>query len=173
VIIRPSQKLAKKIKTGTLRELPLDENLLADWSADVFLSSRTQYILISNTKSLYSAVIYGMRITDDSHFIERALAGFRDLMETDGLEFIYHRFIVPATGEVSFAKALNRSVTGSMNDLIRHATYWLADGEMAPTAVANKLNETLMSALARSESFPYGKPREAFRELVDSIGTSP
>ena len=40
------------------------------------------------------------------------------------------RFIVPATASVRFAKALDRSVTGSMNDLAKHATSLLAEGDM-------------------------------------------
>ena len=75
-------------------------------------------------------------------------------------------FIVPAAS-VRFAKALDRSVTGSMNDLIRHATYWLAEGDQSPFDVGFRLNEIPMSALAGSSS-PYGIPRRAFKALVNS-----
>jgi hypothetical protein len=92
-------------------------------------------------------------------------------MEADGQGFVYHRFIVPATASVRFAKALNRSITGSMNDLINHATAWLAEGEISPFDVGFRLNDILLSALARSESFPYGKPRDAFRALAIEVGT--
>jgi hypothetical protein len=47
------QKLNTKIKAGTLPTLPLDDNPYADWSAQLFLADRTQYILVSNTRSLY------------------------------------------------------------------------------------------------------------------------
>ena len=57
MIFRLSQKLSTKIKVGTLGALPLHENSLADWSAHVFVAGRTQYILLSNTKSLYSTVL--------------------------------------------------------------------------------------------------------------------
>src|SRR5881296_215179 len=125
MIFRLSQKLSDKIKAGTLPVLPPDENPLADWSAHLFVADRTQYIILSNTKSLYSTVMYAKGITNDSHFVERALGNIREFMEADGQEFVYHRFIVPATASVRFAKALDRSVTGSMNDLMKHATYWL------------------------------------------------
>jgi hypothetical protein len=54
MIFRLSRKLNAKIKTGPLRELPLHENPLADWSAALFVAGHTQHILLSNTKSLYS-----------------------------------------------------------------------------------------------------------------------
>jgi hypothetical protein len=169
MIFRLSQKLNTKIKAGTLETVPLDENPFADWSAHLFVSDRTQYILLSNTKSLYSTVMFGKGITNDSHFIERALSNIREFMEADSQEFVYHRFIVPASGSVRFAKALNRSVTGSMNDLINHAAYWLAKGDISPSEIGSRLKEIPMSALKHVGS-PYGFPRDVFEALVESTG---
>lgn len=119
---RLSQKLATKIKAGTLRTLPLDENPFADWSAHLFVADRTQYIILSNTPSLYSVVMYGKGITFDSDFISRALSNVREFMAYDGQEFVYRRFVAPASGTVRFGRPLHRSVTGSMTELIKHAT---------------------------------------------------
>ena len=58
MIFRLSEKLNAKIKAGTLASLPPDENPFADWSAGLFVVGRTQHILLSNTKSLYSTVHY-------------------------------------------------------------------------------------------------------------------
>ena len=168
MIFRISHKLNAKIKAGPLPQQPLDENPFADWSVHLFVADRSQYILLSNTRSLYSSVMYGKGVRPDSHFIERALGGIREFMEADGQAFAYRRFIAPATASVRFAKALDRSVTGSMNDLTKHATYWLAEGDQSPFDVGFRLNDIPMSALASSGS-PYGKPREAFRALAGGV----
>ena len=167
MIFRLSQKLGKKIKAGTLMAMPLDENPYADWSCHLFTADRTQYIILSNTRSLYSCVVYGKGITNDGVFIERALSCIREFMEDDGQAFVYQRLIAPATETMSFAKALNRSVTGSMNDLIIHATAWLEEGELSPHDVGFKLNGLLMSALASEASRGYGVPNDAFKLLED------
>lgn len=169
MILRLSQKLCTKIKAGSLKTMPLDANPLADWSAHLFVADRTQYIIVSNSESLYSTVLFGKGITNDSHLIERALGSIREFMEADGQAFVYHRFIAPTSGAVSFAKALNRSVTGSINDLIRFATALLVEGELSPHDVGFKLNDFLLSAIAPSKSDKYGKPREAFKDLVNGI----
>src|SRR5947209_20068061 len=150
MIFRLSKKLNTKIKAGSLRALPPHENPFADWSAHLFVADRTQYILLSNTKSLYSTVMYGKGITNDSDFIEGALSSIREFMEDDGKEFVYRRFIAPANASIRFAKASDRSVTGSMNDLIRHATAWLAGGDLSPHNVGFRLNDILLSVLALS-----------------------
>ena len=67
------------------------------------------------------------------------------------------------TGEVVFSKALSRSVTGSMNDLIFHAKMWMVEVELSPFDASFKLNEMPMSALG------YRKPQGAFRRLCDVL----
>ena len=59
-----------------------------------------------------------------------------------------------------FAKALDRSVSGSMNDLIYHATMYMIEDEMAPHDVGFKLNEIPFSTLT------YVNPREAFKSMA-------
>lgn len=162
MILRLSQKLNKKIKAGTLSEMPLDDNPYSDWSCHLFTADRTQYVIIPNTKSLYSTVMFGKGITDDSRFIERVLSSLREFSESDGQAFVYQKFIAPSSATVSFAKALNRSVTGSMNDMIYHAQMWLIEEELSPFDVGFKLNEMPMSALG------YANPKDAFKKLAET-----
>jgi hypothetical protein len=89
---RLSHKLNSRIKAGNLPTLALDVNPFADWTAHLFVADRTQYILLSNTKSLYSTVLYGKGITDDSHFIKRALGSLREYMQDDGLVLQQQQF---------------------------------------------------------------------------------
>lgn len=165
MIIRLSQKLAKKIKVGKLVEKPLDENQYADWSANVFNVGQTQYIILCNTKSLYSCVMYGNGITNENTFIQRSLSLIREFMEDDGKESVYEQYIIPATGSVTFAKSLNRSVIGSMNELVMAADAVLSD-DVAPLSVGTFLNDFLLSAIAADGDHGYGKPKDAFERLT-------
>jgi hypothetical protein len=172
MIFRSSETLAKKLKVGRLPSSLLDENPCADWSAHLFRADRAQYIIVSNTLSLYSVVLFGQGITDDSQFIGRALSALREFMEDDGQTFIYQRFIAPASARVRFAKALDRSVTGSINELVKFAKAWLEEGGVAPHDVGFRLNDFLLSAIASSKKDAYGKPNEAFRSLIDRLEPS-
>ena len=172
MIFRLSQKLNSKIKAGKLTDMPLDENPYADWSCHLFTADRTQYIIMSNTTSLYSCVMYGKGITDDSRFIERALSTIREFMQDDGQQFAYEKFIAPASGTVSFSKALNRSVTGSMNELVMAAQMYLAEDDMSPHEVGFKLNGILLSTLKNAEGRKYAEPRDAFKRLMGDQSTN-
>jgi hypothetical protein len=170
MIFRLSQKLNAKIKVGTLGAWPLDENPFADWSAGLLLVGRSQYILVTNTKSLYSTVLPGKGVTDEKTFLERALSSIREFMDADGQEGVYERLVAPVSGSVQFAKALNRSVTGSMNDMTKHAAYWLSAGDVSPVEIGSRLKGIPMSALKHDGS-THGFPRDAFKAMVAKAGS--
>ena len=65
---------------GKLNEMPLAENPYADWSCYLSTADRTQYVILSITKSLYSCVMYGKGITDDGGYLDRALSVMRSLI---------------------------------------------------------------------------------------------
>jgi hypothetical protein len=165
MIFRLSQKLNTKIKAGKLCEMPLDENPYADWSAHLFTADRIQYIILTNTASLYSCLMQGKGVTNGDKLVERALSTIRDFTADDAQQLAYRKFIVPASTTVHFAKALSRSVTGSMNDHIQGAKFLLADG-MAPSEIGYRLNKTPMSALNDPDGRKYGRPREAFKRMA-------
>lgn len=169
MILRVSRKLNSKIKAGTLQTLPLDENPFADWSATLFVADRTQYIQVSNTKSLYSIVMYGKGITNDNQLIQQALNNIREFMERDGYLSIYERFVAPSTGTVHFAKSFNRSITGSINEIVELAKQALIEDDLAPYQVGIHINELLLSAIVMNPKDKYAKPGEVFRALVNSV----
>lgn len=169
MLFRLSQILATKIKVGNLRDMPPDPNPYADWSCHLFTVKRTQYIILSNTASLYSVVMLGEGITDSLRFVAEAVTHIQKFMEDDGQAFVHQRFLAPATNTAAFAKAWNRSVTGSINDLIRFAKYGLDEREVPPHAVGFELNDVLLSALGDGKSRPYGRPKDTFKLLADGV----
>jgi hypothetical protein len=89
------------------------------------------------------------------------LDNLRDITKEDGFESIYEKRVAPETGEVFFSKATNRSVTGSMNEMIFRAKWYLSSDEISPFDVALRLNKTPMSYLK------YEYPREAFGLMAE------
>jgi len=159
MIFRLTQKLAKKIGITPLQSLPLDRNPFADWSAHLFIAQRVQYIIMTNTPSLYSMVMYGRGIPDDNQFVQSALTYMSQFMTDNGLEFLFHRLIAPRTGTISFSKTTDRRVLGSINELVFQAKVLLVENEMSPFEASLFLNETPMSYLG------YSNPMQAFKSL--------
>ena len=160
MVFRLTEKLAKKIKVAPLQSLPADPNPYADWTAHSFTVARARYILLSNTISLYSIVIPGKGITSDAAFLRETANAIGEFLQADGNEFIYRRFVAPAMDKTTFAKTLNRSVTGSMNDLVFQAKIDLAHFSLSFFEISSRLNEVPMSYLE------YKHPREVFMKMM-------
>ena len=167
MILRLSEKLRAKLKTGASSTLPRDKNALADWSASLFVANRTQYILLSNTASFYSTVFFAKGATsNDGQLITFALKHLREFMEADGLLHAYLEHIAPSSQKVQFAKAFSRGVTGTMNELIWAATNDLVNYDMSPHDVGLGLNNLLFSSIASNPTEKYGRPRDVFQKLM-------
>ena len=166
MIFRLSQKLNAKIKGNTLATLPLDENPFADWSAGLFQVGQLHFILVTNTKSLYSTVLPGKGATNEKSLIERVSTGIREFLEADGHHGVYERSIAPLLGSVQFAKKLNRSVVGSMNDLVKMASFYLEEGDLSLIEISSRLKDTPMTGLKHDGS-THGFPRDVFADMVE------
>ena len=172
MIFRLSQALNVRVKAGVLEALPLHNDPLLDWSAHLFPVGRSNFILLSNTASLLSAVVSGQGVTSVDRFRERAFDGIRACLTALGYESLARTVIPAEGGPVRFAKALNRSVSGSMNELVRCAESHMSEGDLTLPEVAGRLNDVLLSALAAGGSHGYGKPGEAFRVMMDGTGSN-
>lgn len=165
MFIRLSHKLNQKLKTGKLQVLPLHQNPFADWSCHLFYANRRQYMLLCNSKSFYSCVMAGKGITNQKQFAEKALKCIQDYTTNDGRQAAFQKFIAPESETVQFAKALNRSVTSSMNQLVAYAKDLLRDDQMSLHEVDFQLNDFLLSSLVENKSDGYDTPNNAFQLL--------
>lgn len=161
MIIRLTAKLGKKIHIQPENCLPLADDPLTDWSARLFTVKRVQYILFTNTACLYSIVFPGKGVADQPRFVNRSMTQLREFMRADGFAALYLKRIGHASGEVEFSKAMNRTVTGSMNDMVQSAEYQMREQALHLGEVATVLNEMPMSYLK------YSIPR---KELIGLAG---
>lgn len=156
MVVRVTTKLATKLHVTPACSVPLDPNPYADWSANLFTAARTQYILLTNTASLYSTILYGRGITDTERFLDRGLGSLGETLREDGFELIYQRVIAPTASRVLLGKCHDRAVTGSMVELVRLAQGHLVDQGLSPFDATQQVNEAPMSLLG------YNSPRRAF-----------
>jgi len=156
MILRLSATLSKKIKRAVKGWLPLDFNPYADWTLRLFTVERRHYILITNSAFLYSMVISGKGINSEATLLLQFRNSLEDFLRSDGHGSVYDRLIAPAMSDVIFSKALNKAVTGSMNDFVRHAEYALIEKNATLQALSQALNTIPMSYLR------YCSPQQLF-----------
>jgi len=165
MILRLTAKLARKLGMAPLPALPRDQgmNPLLDWHAHLFTVPRKQYILATNTASLYSLVIPGRGITTERPFIQALGAGLQAFLVGQGHPPHAAAALLAPDGEAIFTKITDRRILGSMNDLIFQAKFMFEE-QQTPWDVSRNLNETPMSYLK------YRAPRDAFQALLRQAG---
>jgi len=161
MIVRVTGSFAKQIGVTVTATLPLCENPVADWTCRVFsLREGEPVLLVANTTTLYSMLIPAVGLER----LEQFQGGLNICLErrllADGFEAIIDRRLGPEIKTISLAKSLNRSVTGSMNDMVRLATFMLTEEGRTFEQATVKLNETPFGAL------DYAHPRKRFAELA-------
>jgi hypothetical protein len=163
MILRLTAKLGSKIGARPEQCLSLSMNPFLDWVGHLFTAERTQYIILSNTVSLYSIIMYGRGITDDNEFIGQSMSNMRELMASDGLEFIFHRLIAPSAGRIRYSKVRDRKVLGSIAELVREARFYIVERDASPFDAASQVNQIPLSYLR------YKHPKEVFAQLRPPI----
>ena len=160
MVIHVTHKLREKLNLAEVTTVPVAAGAHLRWYAHLFRAERVQYILTTNAASLYSVVMYGRGITDSDLFLRNWLVALREQLEGADMQMIYTRCIAPHTGSITFAKTEDRSVLGSMNDMVFHSQRRLERG-VVPSVweLGEWLNNMPYGALG------YGFPRKVFAQL--------
>lgn len=163
--LRLTNDLAAKLKAKPEPRLPLADDPLIDFSAHLFRFDRSQYILVSHTTTLFSTIIPARGLHTGHALAVAALTSMSETLEHMGLLEAYQSRLSPGSRVVRLGKALNRSVTGSMNELILAAT-WRMSPDIPLLQVGFFLNGNLLSILKHDGGSGYGRPVDAMRRLL-------
>jgi hypothetical protein len=164
MIFRVTSRLATKLGVEPVPPLPLSKSFLHDWTAHFFMAGRLQYIILTNTATLYSAVILGRGNTGVSSFIKNALAGIGESLQLDGLDSLFRPLMAEPLENRTFCRASDRRVLGSVNDLIFGAKVYIIEARLPLPEVSRRLNRTPMKLLK------YGVPYDEMSRLLWDLG---
>jgi hypothetical protein len=126
--------------------MPVVTNRVADWCAHEFLVSRRRYLIFCNTASLYPVVTEARGVNDGEALVERLVATLRLNLADGPHAFAYERRIASSWVDVQWAPIPDRSVLGSINDLVFEAKWGLRDGKSL-VELSKRLARTPLSVL--------------------------
>ena len=75
----------------------------------------------------------------ERQFVTVFLQSLQVFLAADQLHLAYQQWIEPTTHQILFSKSLDRSVTGSMNDLVFQARLLLAESELPLIEISSKI----------------------------------
>lgn len=132
------------------------------WYANLFRANRQQYILTTDAATLYTVVFYGRGIKDGATYGRAFKEALEQQLLSDAMGGAYQGLIGPCIENLTFVKTANRSILGSMNDIVRMITRHLEERNPHTDLVqlGAYVNETPFKVLR------WKYPREAFVEFL-------
>lgn len=159
MIIRFTEKLSKKLKIGPITKVLRDPGPFLEWYANLFTANRTQFILVTEAKSLLSVVIYGRGVVDDNVFISHFLSFLREYLDEKGHRLIFEQIIGPNSVQITLSKTVSKSILGSMNDMVGMSKFMSQRKDVSPMCLTEFINRTPFKAI------DYKSPLKAFGNL--------
>ena len=159
MLMKLTSKLSNKLKLGQLPLVDDDPGPYLEWYAHLFTANRIQYILTTESKSLFSIVMYGRGISDDNIFIKRWLEQMRALLSSSDYRLIYDRIIALNIGQIEFSRTNSKSILGSMNDMIRLLKTMLSIKDYSLSEMGSLINESIYSTIE------YKRPCDIFSSM--------
>ena len=143
-------------------ELPPSTGRLDDWYIHVVRFGRPEFVIATSERSLLT-VLFPARALRTT-LAANLRAGVSSLLESLGVSGEAVAREIAAMESVTFGRATDRRVLGSMNELAFQASVLLARGDDLLT-ISCRLAEILMSALGTRRG-GYGYPGEIARGLL-------
>lgn len=147
MIVRFTQKLCKKLNVIPEADAESKEEIFSEWYAHLFNANKDQYILFTDTLSLYSVIIPAQEITSAEILINEAFPVLNERLLLDGCPELANKVLEIRSHDFKICKTKNRKVLGSMNDMIANAKFFFAAQELAPIEISRKINNTPYNCL--------------------------
>jgi len=137
-----TKKLARKLHVAELPEPAATHGGLTCWYSNVFSAYRRQYIIATNSDSLFSVVFFGTGITSYQKYVTKFQQMLPAYLQRLGLDLRYEAAVGPKT-QPTFWKTANRSVLSSMNNNVTVCKWLLDKADYPPDRLADRVNSTL------------------------------
>jgi len=164
--IHCTQKLLKELgmQGATILQSEPQHGLLGPWHANLIRIERRKCVLFTNDHTLYSFLLPGVKKADLKNFRELFLLHLKMNLMKEGFGAEEISKACAEYDEIAVAPTNNRSVLGSMNDLVQHYEFFISrfgDLDRADMLAVNmQINRTPMGAL--KYQYPIEKAYELF-----------
>jgi len=125
-------------------EAPASSGALGDWYVNLVRFGRSEFAIATSERCLLTVLLPARELR--TSLVPNLHASLRSLLERLDIPQEQVSRELAAMQPVSFARASNRRVLGSMNDFALQASHHLTDGDDLAT-IAERLAHTPMSAI--------------------------
>jgi hypothetical protein len=161
--LRCTQRVRTRLRLPEqLPEAPASGGALGDWYVHLVRFGRSEFAITTSERCLLTMLLPARELR--TSLVPNLHASLRSLLKRLGVPEEQVSRELAAMQPVSFARASNRRVLGSMNDFALQASHHLARGDDL-AAIAEHLADTPMSAIGEGRGH-LGFPNTLARALL-------
>lgn len=146
ITLRPTKTLARQLRISLPAVPPPVPSRVADWCAHIFEWHDGPMLIFCNTASLYPVLASANNVSDGESLARRVGGMVPRVLKENGFLAQMKCFEAELT-DFQFAPVPDRSVLGSINELLLLAQAHLGDSRLNPWTLSQRLGKTPMSAL--------------------------
>lgn len=124
------------------------------------MSGRRQFIIVTNSATLYSVVMPGGSCRSAGTFVGAFAEELGGVLDRDGLGSLSSCVISDLSKNLVFCRASDRRVLGSINDFVFGAKVYINEADLPLPEVSHRLNQTPMRLVK------YSVPADEMRKLL-------
>lgn len=137
VTIRPTKKLARQLGINVPRLPVAVPSRVADWCAHTFLRGDVPWLIFCNTASLYPVFGGAANVTDGESLARRLGGMVLGVLKTNGYS-TQAKIVERELTDYQFTPIPDRSVLGSISELIWLADSWFDDPDLTPAVLSHR-----------------------------------
>jgi hypothetical protein len=160
MILRVTNKLAKKLNIELLQKYNTKYSAFEEWYGHLFTADRKQYIFFTNAYSLYSVIIPGKGMNSLGKFSDLTSIWLSELLKEENCDNLITRLVINPHEIFDVYSTNNRIVLSSMNEMIYIARTYLFEEQFTLIEISKKVNATLFSYL------DYNNPLKVLKEMA-------
>lgn len=154
--IRCTQKLLKKLKIKPVAAAEAESGRLGGWHANLIIIERKKCVLFTSDTTLYSFFAPGLKKRDFERFSEIFRHNLIVSLKNEGFSQMEIEKALREYQHIEFAATNNRSVLGSMNDLVFHLKYWIDSAGGLKVVNLDDLNKRLNRIIMGAVKYANG-----------------
>jgi len=165
-VIHCTKKLLKELDVPLVEpdKIPSNPEGLGNWYANLLRIDRRKCIIFTNEKTLYTFLIPKVLKINLRNIEEEFLIHLSYNLENEGFRLEVINKVMLEYQQIGFAKTINKSVLGSMNDLVHQYEFEIMRqggvDNIRILPINHTINRTPMGALK------YECPMEALKKLT-------
>jgi hypothetical protein len=160
MILRATNKLAKKLNIQSLQKYDNKCSAYEEWYGNLFTVDRKQYILFTNAYSLYSVIMSGKGINSLSKFSDLSAICLSELLKEENCDNLISRLVINPGEIFDVYSTNNRSVLSTMNEMVYFACNYIIEEQPPLIEISKKVNDLIFSPL------DYNNPLKVLKEMA-------